>query len=158
VRAQAADEQRRLERDVLTRRDGRERIADIRTEMQHTMEGSAGIYRDAETLARGAEKLRELQERFGRASIEDVSRTFNTALIATLELGFMLDVAETMVACAQRRRESRGAHQRTDFPGRDDERYLAHSMVFRDEAGLPRIDYLPVTITRWPPGERVYGR
>ena len=54
--------------------------------------------------------------------------------------------------------ESRGAHQRTDFPGRDDERYLAHSMVSRDEAGLPRIDYLPVTITRWPPGERVYGR
>jgi fumarate reductase flavoprotein subunit len=158
VRAQAADERRRLENDVLTPREGRERIADIRNEMQHTMEASAGIYRDAESLAKGAEKLQELQERFGRASIEDVSRTFNTALIATLELGFMLDVAETMVACAQRRRESRGAHQRTDFPGRDDERYLAHSMVFRDEAGLPRIDYLPVTITRWPPGERVYGR
>ena len=158
VRAQAADERRRLENDVLTPREGRERIADIRNEMQHTMAGSAGIYRDAQALARGAEKLQELQERFRRASIEDVSRTFNTALIATLELGFMLDVAETMVACAQRRRESRGAHQRTDFPGRDDERYLAHSMVSRDEAGLPRIDYLPVTITRWPPGERVYGR
>ena len=158
VRAQAADERRRLENDVLTPREGRERIADIRNEMQRTMEASAGIYRDAESLARGAEKLQELQERFGRASIEDVSRTFNTALIATLELGFMLDVAETMVACALRRRESRGAHQRTDFPGRDDERYLAHSMVSRDEAGLPRIDYLPVTITRWPPGERVYGR
>ena len=158
VRLQAADERRRLENDVLTPREGRERIADIRNEMQHTMEASAGIYRDAESLAKGAEKLQELQERFGRASIEDVSRTFNTALIATLELGFMLDVAETMVACAQRRRESRGAHQRTDFPGRDDERYLAHSMVVRDEAGLPRIEYLPVTITRWPPGERVYGR
>jgi len=83
---------------------------------------------------------------------------FFIPLIATLELGFMLDVAETMVACAQRRRESRGAHQRTDFPGRDDKRYLAHSMVSRDKAGLPQIDYLPVTITRWPPGERIYGR
>src|SRR6476659_3654419 len=74
VRAQAADERRRLENDVLTPREGRERIADIRNEMQRTMEASAGIYRDAETLAKGAEKLQELQERFGRASIEDVSR------------------------------------------------------------------------------------
>ena len=85
------------------------------------------------------------------ATIEDGSRTFNTALVATLELGFMLDVAETMIACALRREESRGAHQRTDFPARDDERFLAHSMVSRDQAGAPRIDYLPVTITRWPP-------
>ncbi len=70
----------------------------------------------------------------------------------------MLDVAETMVACALRREESRGAHQRTDFPRRDDERFLAHSLVSRDPDGAPRVEYLPVTITRWPPGERVYGR
>jgi len=158
VLAQAADERRRLEHDVLSPRAGRERIADIRTEMQHTMEGSAGIYRNAESLAEGADKLRELRERFGHATIEDGSRTFNTALVATLELGFMLDVAETMIACALLRKESRGAHQRTDFPNRDDARFLAHSMVSRDRAGAPRIEYLPVTITRWPPGERVYGR
>ena len=156
--AQASDERRRLERDLLTPRQGRDRMADIRTEMQQTMERSAGIYRDAESLATGVDKLHELQERFGRATIQDASRTFNTELVSTLELGFMLDVAQTMLACALRREESRGAHQRTDFPARDDERFLAHSMVSPDQSGAPRIDYLPVTVTRWPPGERVYGR
>lgn len=158
IQAQAADERRRLERGLLARRDGRERIADIRTEMQHTMEGSAGIYRDAESLVKGADKLHELRERFDKATIEDSSRAFNTERVAALELGFMVDVAETIVACALRREESRGAHQRTDFPKRDDARYLAHSLVSRDPTGAPRISHLPVTITRWPPGERVYGR
>ena len=158
VQAQAEDERRRLERDLLARRDGRERIADVRTDMQHTMEGSAGIYRDTESLVKGADKLRELRERFGKATIEDGSRAFNTELVAALELDFMLDVAETMVACALHREESRGAHQRTDFPHRDDARFLAHSLVTRDPTGAPRVGYLPVTITRWPPGERVYGR
>ena len=158
VQAQAADERRRLERDLLTQRDGRERIADIRTEMQNTMECSAGIYRDAESLVKGGDKLCELRERLAMATVEDASRTFNTELVAALELGFMLDVAQTMIACALRREESRGAHQRTDFPSRDDERYLAHSLVSRDQDGGPRVEYLPVSITRWPPGERVYGR
>jgi fumarate reductase flavoprotein subunit len=158
VQAQVADEQRRLERDLLARRDGRERIADIRTEMQHTMEGSAGIYRDTESLVKGADRLRELRERLGKATVEDGSRAFNTELVAALELGFMLDVAETIVACALRREESRGAHQRIDFPNRDDTRFLVHSLVTRDPTGSPRVGYRPVTITRWPPGERVYGR
>jgi fumarate reductase flavoprotein subunit len=70
----------------------------------------------------------------------------------------MLDVAETMVVCALRREESRGAHQRTDFPNRNDERFLAHSLVSRGPDGSPDVEYLPVSITRWPPGERVYGR
>jgi fumarate reductase flavoprotein subunit len=75
----------------------------------------------------------------------------------------MLDVAETIIHSALARRESRGAHQRRDHPERDDERYLAHSLAFRSEGGdagggAPRIELLPVTITRWPPGERVYGR
>jgi fumarate reductase flavoprotein subunit len=70
----------------------------------------------------------------------------------------MLDVAEAIVHSALRREESRGAHQRTDFPARDDRRYLAHSLASRGADGSCRVDYLPVTITRWPPGERVYGR
>ncbi|MFC5995718.1 fumarate reductase (quinol) flavoprotein subunit [Pseudonocardia hispaniensis] len=158
IETQVADERRRLERDLLARRDGRERIADIRTEMQHTIQDCAGIYRDSESLVAGADKLQQLRERFGKATIEDTCRTFNTELVAALELGFMLDVAETIVACALRREESRGAHQRTDFPDRDDARFLAHSLVVRDSSGLPRVDYLPVTLTRWPPGERIYGR
>jgi fumarate reductase flavoprotein subunit len=70
----------------------------------------------------------------------------------------MLDVAQAIVASALRREESRGAHQRTDFPKRDDQRYLAHSLAHRADGGACRIEYTPVAITRWPPAERVYGR
>ena len=156
VMAQLKDEQRRLESELLQQR-GRERIADIRQAMQSTMEESAGIYRTGASLQRSAARLRELQARAGDLRIEDQSRTFNTERIAALELSFMLDVAEAIVTAALRREESRGAHQRTDFPLRDDQRYLAHSLVMRQPDGSCRVDYLPVTITRWPPAERVYG-
>jgi fumarate reductase flavoprotein subunit len=126
--------------------------------MQTTMEDSAGIYRNGPAMTKGIDALAELQERMKGVRVADSSRAFNTELVAALELGFMLDVAETVVACALRREESRGAHQRTDFPRRDDARFLAHSLVSRDLGGAPRVEYLPVTITRWPPGERVYGR
>lgn len=75
-----------------------------------------------------------------------------------LELSGMLDVALAIVESGLRREESRGAHQRTDFPNRDDEHFLAHTLVHRESDGTLRVGYLPVTITRWPPGERVYGR
>ena len=91
-------------------------------------------------------------------SLDDSSRTFNTELVACLELENMLELAEAICHSGLERRESRGAHQRTDHPDRDDERYLAHSMAYRVEDGDPRIEYKPVTITRWPPAERVYGR
>ena len=70
----------------------------------------------------------------------------------------MVDLAEVILQSALERTESRGAHQRTDFPERNDERYLAHSLAYRKEDGSARIEYLPVTVTRWPPGARVYGR
>ena len=158
VLAQARDERRRVERDLLRRDGGREPISAIREEMQETMEQGAGIYRSADSMTKAADKLHELQERFRSARIEDHSRTFNTELIAALELSFMLDVAESIVHSASRREESRGAHQRTDFPARDDKRFLAHSLIHRDADGSSRVEYPPVTITRWPPGERVYGR
>jgi fumarate reductase flavoprotein subunit len=157
VNAQAADEARRLGR-LLLATNGRERIADLRTEMQDAMEEGAGIYRTGDALAKAADRLSELGERSRSMLIEDHSRTFNTELIAALELSFMLDVSESIVACALRREESRGAHQRTDHPARDDERYLAHSIVDRGSDGRPRVDYQPVTITSLPPGERIYGR
>ncbi|HEX6360292.1 fumarate reductase (quinol) flavoprotein subunit [Actinophytocola sp.] len=159
VLALGRDEERRLEQRLARHTEpGRERIADIRSEMQDTMENGAGIYRDGASLAKAADRLRELRARFDRAVVDDHSRTFNTELVATLELDFMLDVAECVVACATRRTESRGAHQRTDFPARDDQRFLAHSLIHREPDGVGRVDYLPVKITRWPPGERVYGR
>ena len=156
VLAQAEDEQRRL-RQRFGQKKGGERIADLRVEMQKTMEQSVGIYRNGDSLSRAAESLRELQDRFTSVAIEDESHTFNTERVAALELGSMLDVAEACVNAALNREESRGAHQRTDFPARDDERFLAHSLVHRQPDGSCRVEYLPVTITRWPPGERVYG-
>jgi fumarate reductase flavoprotein subunit len=158
VYAQAADEGRRLERDVLQRTGGRERLATIREEMQKAMEDSAGIYRTGEGLTRATDRLRDLQERCQQVAIDDHSRTFNTELTAALELAFMLDTAEAIVHSALKREESRGAHQRTDFPTRDDQRFLAHSLAIRNPDGTCRIEYTPVNITRWPPGERVYGR
>lgn len=158
VAAQARDEERRLTSGLRDRTDGRESIADLRTSMQHAMEGSAGIFRTEESLLEGAATLRELQERSESMAIDDHSRAFNTQLLAALELSNMLDVAESIIAAALRREESRGAHQRLDFPARDDESYLAHSLVHRGEAGAHKVEYLPVTLTRWPPGERVYGR
>jgi fumarate reductase flavoprotein subunit len=158
VLAQAVDEQQRLDTQFLRKTGGRERISVIRGEMQKTMEKSAGIYRSGALLAEAADKLRELQERFRNVTLDDPSRTFNTELTAALELSFMLDVSEAIVQCALRRTESRGAHQRTDFPARDDKKFLAHSLVFRKDDGSSQVEYLPVTITRWPPGERVYGK
>ena len=158
VVAQAEDERRRLVHDVLERTDGQERIATVREAMQKIMEESAGIFRSGPGLARAADRLRELEERARRVRLDDRSKTFNTELITALELQFMVEIARTMVASALNREESRGAHQRLDFPKRDDRRFLAHSLCRRGADGSCRIEYLPVTITRWPPGERVYGR
>ena len=154
--AQLKDEQRRLETERV-QPGGREQIADLRQEMQSTMEASAGIYRTAASLSAGVGTLHALQERARDLRVEDQSRTFNTERIAALELSFMLDIAETIVASALQRQESRGAHQRTDFPQRDDHKFLAHSVAERQADGSCRVRYMPVTITRWPPAERVYG-
>jgi fumarate reductase flavoprotein subunit len=158
VAAQARDEERRLTSGLTDRADGRESIADLRTAMQQAMEDSAGIFRTEDSLIKGVTTLRELQERSESMAVDDHSRAFNTQVVAALELSNMLDVAEAIIAAALRREESRGAHQRLDFPARDDESYLAHSLVHRGEAGAHKVEYLPVTLTRWPPGERVYGR
>ena len=133
-------------------------MSTIREEMQGTMEQSAGIYRSCESLQQAADKLRELQDRFQDVGLDDHTRAFNTELIAALELSSMLDVAESIIHSALHRTESRGAHQRTDFPARDDQKFLAHSLATLAGDGLPAVHYVPVTITRWPPAERVYGK
>jgi len=158
IEAQAADEKQRLEREFLHKSGGTEPIAGLRRDMQSIMEKSAGIYRTGDLLEEAQAKVAELKERFRQVAIQDHSHTFNTELTAALELSYMLDVAEAVVECALHRTESRGAHQRTDFPQRDDERFLAHSLVSHRPGDRPKVEYLPVTITRWPPGERVYGR
>ena len=158
VVAQAADEERRLATTYLERTGGSERVATIRDEMQRTLEACAGIYREETGLTAGARALGALQERSGAVALDDRSLTFNTELTSAMELSFMLDVAQVILASALERRESRGSHQRSDFPARDDRQYLQHTMAWKNEEGPPRITYLPVTLTRWPPGQRVYGR
>jgi fumarate reductase flavoprotein subunit len=156
--ALAHDEEVRLHETFRRPSRGGEKVATLRAEMQKATEESAGIYRSEGLLKKGAETLRKLQERFSHLSLDDQSYTFNTELTAAHELSFMLDVAEAIVHSALSRRESRGSHQRTDHPARDDEKFLRHSLAFRSASGPPRIEYLPVTITRWPPGRRVYGK
>jgi len=158
VLAQARDEEQRIRGGLLAGARGGERLAPLRREMQETMDDAVGIYRDEESLRSAAESIEELRERARHVALDDRSLTFNTELVAAFELAAMLEVAEAIVHSALARRESRGAHQRTDHPERDDDGFLAHSMAYRVAGGPPRIDYLPVTITRWPPGERVYGR
>ncbi len=156
--ALVADEERLIEKQLFGDGKRSERIATLRSEMHKAMEEGAGIYRNEASLRTSQETIRKLQERFSRISLADQSYTFNTELIAALELSYMLDVAETIIQSALKRTESRGSHQRTDYPKRDDKNFLTHSLANRVENGSPRIEYLPVTITRWQPGERVYGK
>jgi fumarate reductase flavoprotein subunit len=157
VVAQASDEKRRLEKQFLHKTGGSESIAAIRSELHSTMENGAGIYRNQTSLEKAADKLRELRERFQGIRMDDPSRTFNTELISALELSFMLDVGSAIVESALHRTESRGAHQRTDFPARDDRNFLTHTLIYRDPDGSTRLAHRPVVITQWPPSERVYG-
>ncbi|MGH7457375.1 MAG: FAD-binding protein, partial [bacterium] len=152
------DETKRIEKQLLRKEGGNESIAVLRKEMHQAMEDGAGIYRNEASLQKSAEIIRNLQERFSNLAITDHSLTFNTEIIAAMELSYMLDVAEAIIQSALQRTESRGSHQRTDHPQRDDQKFLAHSLAYRNEDGPPRMEYLPVTITRWPPGERVYGK
>ncbi|HJP32018.1 MAG TPA: fumarate reductase (quinol) flavoprotein subunit [Candidatus Latescibacteria bacterium] len=156
VQAQAQDERERLNR--LMSGEGSESIAGLRKEMHDTMEEGAGIYRTQDSLAASGEKIRELQERVANVNVSDSSHTFNTELTAAIELAYMLDGAEAIIQSGLNRKESRGSHQRSDHPDRDDENFLKHSLAFREQSGPPRIEYKPVSITRWPPGERVYGQ
>ncbi len=154
----ALEEEERLELLRTRPRGGGERVPDLREAMQSAMEAGAGIYRDASGLAATAATIALLRTRCERLDLDDSSRTFNTELYSALELRNLLDVSEAMIHSALARRESRGAHQRTDYPQRDDAQFLAHTLAFWSADGAPTIDYVPVTITRWPPGERVYGR
>jgi len=157
LEAQARDEQQRIANDFIRKEGGTERIGTLRAEMTQAMEAGAGIFRDEASLRETCGRLASLRERFSHIHLDDRSLSFNTELTSALELDFMLDVADAVAHSALARTESRGSHQRTDHPKRDDERFLKHSMAYRTD-GMPRIGYLDVVITRWLPAERVYGR
>ena len=151
----AVDEERRIENQLL-KNNGTERIADIRSDLHKTMDQGAGIYREEESLKATCAEILKLKERYKRVKVEDTSSVFNTDLTAALELGSLLDVAETVANSALLRKESRGSHSRSDYEERDDKNFLKHSMAYHNEGGDPRIDYLDVVITKWQPNERKY--
>jgi succinate dehydrogenase / fumarate reductase flavoprotein subunit len=113
------------------------------------------VYRNAEKMKKGLEKIRELKERYKKITVKDKSRAYNTDLIFALEFGFMLNIAEVCVEGGLKREESRGGHARTDFTQRDDEKWLKHTLAYYTPDG-PRFDYSPVAITTWKPVERKY--
>jgi len=152
------EEVKRLNEQFLKKTGGTEKISDIRMEMQASMEKGAGIYRTEESLLNAQNKIQELKNKFKNIQISDHSSTFNTELTAALELSCLLDIAESVIQSGLHRKESRGSHQRTDFPERDDDQCLAHSLAYRKGEDIPEVRYKPVVITQWPPGERVYGR
>ena len=157
LKSQAADEQERIAAQFIRKQGGKERVATLRHEMNKIMEEATGIYRDGATLEAAIPKIAALKERYRNVALDDRTLSFNTELISALELEFMLEVAEAGIHSASNRKESRGSHQRTDFPKRDDQTFLRHSMAYRTD-GAPRIGYKDVVITRWPPAERVYGK
>jgi succinate dehydrogenase / fumarate reductase flavoprotein subunit len=133
-----------------------ERASQIRRELADTMMDNVSVFRDEGLLRTAQAKVAELRERYCRVGVDDRGHVFNTDLLEAREVGYLLDCAEATIAAALARRESRGAHYREDFPQRDDEHYLVHSLTFRGDRGVREIRYKPVTITRFPPKPRTY--
>ncbi|HEU5489569.1 MAG TPA: FAD-binding protein [Gaiellaceae bacterium] len=149
-----ADAERELGQ-LLDRTEG-ERPWQIRDELAETMHENFGVFRREEQMTQQGEIVQGLRERYERVVVEDKGDVFNSDLTQALELGYLLELAECMVVSGLARKESRGAHARPyDFPDRDDENYLRHTVVtWEDDA--PRLDWKPVTVTKWQPEERKY--
>lgn len=136
--------------------DGTERVAAIRKELQETMDMNAQVYRNDETLNQALSDVKALKERYKNVSIHDKGKRYNTDLLEAIELGFLLELAEVLVVSALARKESRGGHAREDFQTRDDAKFMKHTMAYADDKKGVRLDYKPVTMTRYEPMERKY--
>ncbi len=136
--------------------NGSENVADIRGTLQDSMQKNVAIFREAKGLEEQLGIIKELQGRFKKIKVQDKSQRFNTELMEAIELGNLLSFAETIVVGAIARQECRGAHWRTDFPGRNDAQWLKHTLAYREPDGKIRLDFKPVVITRFQPKERKY--
>ncbi len=154
VEAWAEKEEQRIAQ-MMARESNGDRVARIRREMGETMNQYLGVYRDEAGMTQALGAIRQLKERYAMVPVEHKGRIFNTDLIFALELGLMLDCAETIVVSALERKESRGAQSRQDYPKRDDANWLKHISVASSEDG-PQVSYQPVVITQWTPEERKY--
>ncbi|MFF3461232.1 succinate dehydrogenase flavoprotein subunit [Streptomyces sp. NPDC001984] len=139
---------------------GTERVAELRRELQETMDANVMVFRTEQTIKTAVEKIAELRERYKNVSIQDKGKRFNTDLLEAIELGNLLDLAEVMAVSALARKESRGGHYREDYPNRDDVNFMRHTMAYRevgdDGTESIRLDYKPVVQTRYQPMERKY--
>ncbi len=136
--------------------DGPERTADIRTDMKHAMMHKCGVFREEKPLQELMGELQELRARFERASVMDRGRRFNTEILETIEMDHMLELTQVVAAGALARQESRGGHARRDYPQRDDQSWLKHTLAYRQEDGTPALRYKSVEIVKYEPQERKY--
>ncbi|GGL81202.1 succinate dehydrogenase flavoprotein subunit [Glutamicibacter protophormiae] len=148
--------------DGLLNSKGTENVAELRKALQETMDANVQVFRDETSLKSALEVIESLRDRYKNVSIQDKGKRFNLDLLEAVELGFLLDLAEVMTTAALHRKESRGGHYREDFPNRDDENFMVHSMSYRDHnattegiAGI-RMETKPVVFTRYQPMERKY--
>jgi fumarate reductase flavoprotein subunit len=156
IEAQANDAEGRV-KALFRRATGKVRVADLRRKMTASMEEGCGIYRDEASLIDTVRVVAEVREQYRDVALEDKSQVFNTDLYQTLELGAMIEVAQTVAVSALQRQESRGAHQRLDFEKRDDVKYLKHSLAYFNSNTDPRVEYSDVVITKSQPAQRLYG-
>jgi succinate dehydrogenase / fumarate reductase flavoprotein subunit len=148
-------EQQRID-ELLARPNTGESHARLRLELATMMDRHVGVYRNEAGLQEALNKLRDIKQRYERIAVGDKGRVFNQALTFVLELGQMLDCAETIILGALLRKESRGSQARTDYPERNDAEWLQHILVTYRAGGEPEISYRPVTITQWKPEARSY--
>jgi len=142
---------------------GSENGASIRADLQESMDTNASVYRTEATLKQAEIDILALKERYQRVGVQDKGRRYNTELLEAVELGFLLDLAQVLVASARARNESRGGHFREDYPHRDDVNFMRHTMAYRRGSTEPAapdvevvLDYKPVVQTRYQPMERKY--
>jgi succinate dehydrogenase / fumarate reductase flavoprotein subunit len=145
----------RDEVEHLLQSTGQEKVGAIRRELREVMMDDIGVFRVEEQMKAALEKLHSMRERSHHISLDDKGKKFNTELLEALELGYLLDLAEVTAASALARRESRGAHSREDYPKRDDDNWLKHTLAYRTEQGI-ELKYKPVSITRFQPKPRTY--
>ncbi|WP_068275044.1 succinate dehydrogenase flavoprotein subunit [Aldersonia kunmingensis] len=139
--------------------NGHERVADIRTELQRSMDNNASVFRTEDTLKQALADIQALKERYDRITVQDKGKRYNSDLLEAVELAFLLELAEVTVVGALNRKESRGGHAREDYPDRDDVNYMRHTMAYKESDALIadiRLDYKPVVQTRYEPMERKY--
>jgi succinate dehydrogenase / fumarate reductase flavoprotein subunit len=141
--------------DGLLSRAAREDAYQLRRELGETLDNFVHVYRDEQSLKKAEAALASLRERYREVGVQVTSEVFNTNLRDVLEIGSMLELAQTVAAGALQRRESRGSHARVEYPTRDDANFLKHTLAYRTE-GLPRLSSIPVARTKWEPMERKY--